>query len=311
MGTAGMKCPPVLFLIFNRPDLVQQSFATIRAARPSQLFFAADGPRADREGEAELCDQTRQIVDHVDWPCEVKTLFRNRNLGCEQAVSEAISWFFQHVEQGIILEDDCVASPAFFDYCSVALDVYRNQVNVMHIGGASFLPASTALNARAYCSKLMHCWGWATWRRAWERFDFHMQCSSKVIDRQLRNVYGASCEEQQFWREMFELIRTGALNTWDWRWQRSIWENSGLCIVPRQNLVANVGFDARASHTTHGQHIVCSGMSSDQFLKTDFPLRQDRIADSAVAEKLNLKRPVPVSFPRRVFRRLKVTFSGR
>ena len=144
-----MTCPPVLFLIFNRPDLAEQSFATIQAAQPAELYVAADGPRENREGEAEQCEQARRMIDRVNWPCEVRTLFRERNLGCERAVSGAITCFFEHVEQGIILEDDFVPAPAFFDFCSTALDVYQDQQNVMHIGGVSHIPASMNLKTRA------------------------------------------------------------------------------------------------------------------------------------------------------------------
>jgi hypothetical protein len=235
-------------------------------------------------------------------------LFREKNLGCEQAVSEAITWFFEHVEQGIILEDDCVPAPAFFDFCSTALDVYRDQQNVMHIGGVSYIPASVNLKTRASCCKLMHCWGWATWRRAWKRFDYQMQSSSKFIDRQLKNVYGASREEQQFWREMFEAIRGGFLNTWAWRWQRSIWAHSGLCVIPRENLVSNVGFDPRATHTETGSHCVSATVSAVPYRREDFPVAFDQRVDSIIAEKLNLKRSVPPSLLRRIARRMKAAF---
>ena len=118
--------PPILFLIFNRPDLTKITFASIRAAKPKQLFIAADGPREDRDGEAEACELARQITNEVNWDCEVKTLFRAENLGCEGAVSTAISWFFDHVEQGIILEDDCVADPSFFQFCNEMLTKYAD-----------------------------------------------------------------------------------------------------------------------------------------------------------------------------------------
>ena len=151
----------------------------------------------------------------------------------------------------------------------------------------------------------MHCWGWATWRSAWKRFDYQMQSSSKIIDRQLKKVCGAGREEQQFWREMFEAMRTGYLNTWDWRWQRSIWAHSGLCIIPRENLVSNVGFDSRTTHTTTGSHPVSSTVSTVPYCREDFPSVFDQRVDSIIAEKLNLKRPVPPGLLRRIARRMK------
>ena len=112
------KDVPVLFLIFNRPDTTKQVFDAIRKARPKRLYVAADAPRVEKEGEAALCQQTRAIIKQVDWDCEVQTLFREENLGCQKAISSAIDWFFEHEEMGIILEDDCLPSPSLFSFCS-------------------------------------------------------------------------------------------------------------------------------------------------------------------------------------------------
>ena len=113
----GSLITPVLFVIFNRPDTTQKVFNAIRQAKPKQLFVAADGPREGKEGEKEKCEQVREIIEQIDWDCEVKTLFRDKNLGCKIAVSSAIDWFFENVEEGIILEDDCLPSQSFFWYC--------------------------------------------------------------------------------------------------------------------------------------------------------------------------------------------------
>ena len=107
----------VLFLVFNRPVTTQQVFEAIAAARPPRLYVAADGPRAGRPGETELCAEVRRIATAVDWPCEVRTLFREENLGCRRAVSGGINWFFEQEEEGIIIEDDVLPVPSFFDYC--------------------------------------------------------------------------------------------------------------------------------------------------------------------------------------------------
>src|SRR5688572_20906804 len=107
-----MVTPPVLFLVFNRPDTTARAFEAIRSARPARLYVAADGPRVGRAGEAERCAEARRIATAADWPCEIRTLFRDRNLGCRLGVSTAIDWFFEHEQEGIILEDDCVPSPS-------------------------------------------------------------------------------------------------------------------------------------------------------------------------------------------------------
>src|SRR5262245_55441705 len=103
--------PPILLLVFNRPETTSRVFQAIRAVRPNKLYVAADGPRSDRAGEAERCVEVRRIATAVDWPCEMRTLFREENLGCRRAVSGAITWFFEQEEAGIILEDDCLPHP--------------------------------------------------------------------------------------------------------------------------------------------------------------------------------------------------------
>ena len=123
---------PVLFIIFNRPDTTQQVFKAIRQVRPKYLYVAADGPRPDKIREKEKCEVAREIIKQVDWDCEVKTLFRNNNLGCKIGVSSAISWFFDNVEEGIILEDDCVSSISFLPFCSELLEYYRNDKDIHH-----------------------------------------------------------------------------------------------------------------------------------------------------------------------------------
>jgi hypothetical protein len=156
---------PILFIIFNRPESTSEVFDVIKKHKPHNLFLAADGPRGSKEGEANLCELTRKLVlENIDWDCNLTTLFRDENLGCKVAVSTAITWFFNNVEQGIILEDDCVPSTTFFSFCEAMLNKYRNDESVMHIGGTNFLDDKIAIHDSYYFSKMVHIWGWATWR---------------------------------------------------------------------------------------------------------------------------------------------------
>lgn len=276
--------PPILFLIFNRPDLTQQSFASIREAQPKQLFIAADGPRPDREGEAALCEETRSIVAEVDWECDVKTLFREENLGCRQAVSSAISWFFEHVEEGIILEDDCVADPTFFPFCADLLTRYRDDERVMCITGNNFQQGRIRGTASYYFSVYNHCWGWATWRRAWQKYDLQMTRWPEFRDSyKLNQLLTPSASDK--WREIFNSVFQGSVDTWDYQWTFSCWLNGGLTATPNGNLVRNIGFDHRATHTTDTQ----STNSKLPVKPLVFPLvhpagiEQDKSADQHVA----------------------------
>ena len=107
---------PVGFIIFNRPDLTEQTFQAIAKAKPKTLLVAADGPRSNRPGEAEKCEQTRAVIQKVDWDCEVLTDFSEVNLGCGRRESSAFDWIFSQVEEAILLEDDTFPSPSFFSF---------------------------------------------------------------------------------------------------------------------------------------------------------------------------------------------------
>lgn len=243
-------CPPVLFLIFNRPDLIERSFAQIREAKPEQLFIAADGPRMDRPDEYEACRRSRMITEQVDWDCEVKTLFREENLGCRVAVSSAITWFFEHVEEGIILEDDCVADPSFFGFCGELLDYYRDDERVMCVTGNNFQDGQKRGDAHYYFSIYNHCWGWATWRRAWKLYDQSMIAWPKLEQTGFCEGFLRS-HVAEYWNKMFNAVANHEIDSWGFVWTFTCWSNSGLTAVPCVNLVKNIGFDERATHTTY------------------------------------------------------------
>jgi len=157
----------ILFLIFNRPETASQVFKKIRLARPPRLYVACDGPRNNHSTDIEMVRLTRDLVTKVDWPCNIKTLFRDHNLGCKKAVSSAIDWFFEKEEQGIILEDDCVPHLDFFNFCEKLLNYYKNDKRVFTITGVNFQNEKWRGEASYYFSKFNHCWGWATWKRSW------------------------------------------------------------------------------------------------------------------------------------------------
>jgi len=239
---------PVLFLIFNRPDTTQQVFNAIREAQPRQLFIAADGPRPQK-GEEELCKQARQVVQQVDWYCEVKTLYRENNLGCKIAVSQAIDWFFQQVEEGIILEDDTLPVPYFFEFCSALLDQFRGDNNVMHISGANFQFGLKRNNGRYYLSRYPLIWGWASWRRAWQHYDNRILDDEKQIEQTLTGSMKRKADIA-FYKDIMLKVKANQIDTWDYQWLYAVLKNKGVCLTPKDNLVKNIGFDDRATHTS-------------------------------------------------------------
>ena len=140
---------PVALFVFNRPDLTAQVFDVVRAAKPPVLFVSADGPRPDRPDDERLCRETREIVQSVDWPCEVHWNLRDQNLGCGPAMSQGISWVFEHVDRAIILEDDCIPDPTFFPFCDELLERYQDDSRVLQIAGSNLDAPAAAFAARA------------------------------------------------------------------------------------------------------------------------------------------------------------------
>lgn len=247
---------PVLLLIFNRPAVTRKVFEVIRKARPEKLFISADGPRRDREGEFEKCEETRKIATTVDWPCEVKTLFRQENAGCGRSVSEAISWFFQHVEEGIILEDDCMPSDTFFQFCAALLERYRTDNRIMAISGCNLLFDRPSSGDDSYFfSNHNYIWGWATWKRAWQHYDFRLTLYEHLSD-YFKSYYAVQDESDYMDYVLRKTYRqNNKISWWSYQWDFARKINSGLVIVPKKNMIINLGFGNDATHTVKAKGI--------------------------------------------------------
>ena len=240
---------PILFIIFNRPETTKKVFEIIRQIKPSKLFIAADGPRSDKLDEVHLCDESRKTVSKIDWQCEVKTLYREKNLGCKIAVSSAINWFFENAEEGIILEDDCLPDPSFFIFCEQMLERYRNDLRIMHIGGDNFQFGRQRGNGDYYFSKMSHVWGWATWRRAWKYYDVEMKSLEDFIkNNYIKDIFNNK-KIIDNWLKILNETKNNEIDTWDYQWTYTIWSQNGLSIIPNKNLVGNIGFGNNATHT--------------------------------------------------------------
>jgi hypothetical protein len=239
---------PVLFLFFNRPETTARVFATIRSAKPEKLYLAADGPRAGRSEEAELCRKTRATVEEmIDWPCEVHRLYREENLGCRLAVSSAIDWFFSHVEEGIILEDDALPSPSFFEFAETMLKRYRVDSRVMHISGNNHQHGRIRGDGAYYASRFAHSWGWATWRRSWNLYDREMSGFPGNWD-EIASRCNLPSRIKVWWNMVLKNTREGVVNTWDFQWHYTVMKHQGVCLIPNRNLVENIGVGEAATH---------------------------------------------------------------
>jgi len=244
-----MKKVPVLVLAFNRVDHIEQSMKAIQEYRPERLYLECDGARQHKDGEVDAVEATRKkMLEMVTWPCEVKTLFREENLGCAKAVFGAVSWFFENEEYGIIVEDDIILSQDFFHLCEELLPRYKDCEQVMHINSQNYAPQNfkDCFSSNEYTfAKAMYCWGWASWARAWNKMDMSMHTWPKFKKLNMIKYFGIFKTFVQiwYWHGDFSRIKKGISSSWATRWNYSIVDNNGLCISPCANLSMNIGMD--------------------------------------------------------------------
>lgn len=235
-------------MVFNRSDHALQALKAIREYSPEKLYIGADGPRASKLGEIEACEKVRNdILNAIDWNCEVHTLFRETNLGCAHAVNSAISWFFENEEYGCIIEDDVVVSLDFFSLCEDLLPRYASNERIMEISAQNRSGRTDISNSYVF-SQCYHCWGWASWRRAWERMDMSMSYATQISIFWLIKRLGLIRGLMMYRYFMSGYSNLGTFGSWATRWYLSILKYDGLVLVPGVNLSINIGTDGGAHY---------------------------------------------------------------
>jgi hypothetical protein len=245
---------PVAFFIFNRPHTTLQVFEAIRQARPARLFIVADGPRSTSYGDAERCRATRAIAERIDWPCAVERNYAEINMGCKQRMTSGIDWVFSRVDEAILLEDDCLPHATFFPFCAELLERYRYNERVMMISGTNYLLNRLKAESSYVFSRYFPIWGWATWKRAWRKYDALMNNWETQKEQGHLDRFCTLKKAKKYVSLMFDALKSNKIDTWDIQWFYSCLFNSGLCIVPRSNLVSNIGVDGTHSSKKTSNH---------------------------------------------------------
>lgn len=240
---------PLTFLIFNRPETTRIVFEEIRKARPSRLYVIADGPREGFTQDVENCRLARAVVESVDWPCEVFRRFSDVNLGSMRNISSGLDWLFTLEEEAVILEDDCLPVQSFFRFCDELLEKYRDDDRLSLISGDNFQFGGRKFLHSYYFSRYNHCWGWATWRKAWQANDNEMIHWADFRDSgKLASVLDDR-REIKYWTEVLDLVSEGKIDSWACRWLLANWRQHRLAVLPTVNLVTNIGFGPNATNT--------------------------------------------------------------
>lgn len=236
----------VAFVIYRRPELTRKVFAAIRKAQPERLFVIADGPRSLEEND--VCKATRELTESVDWECKVERNYAFANIGCRERVITGLDWVFEHVEDAIILEDDCFPSDSFFRYAQELLERYKDSSQVGYISGVNFAGIPNDVSGDYWLSKYGGIWGWATWKRAWTLYDRDMS-DWTVSGRKWADSYFRRRWVAAFWQNIYDLCIANGHGTWDYNWVYTLQRRDLYVIVPRKNLTLNIGFGADATHT--------------------------------------------------------------
>lgn len=283
-----MLSTPILFIVFNRPQNAQRVFDRIRQVQPKYLFVAADGPRHNKPEDVEKCADTRKIIEQIDWDCELKTLFRDENRGCGYGPAEAITWFFEYVDAGIILEDDCLPSLSFFPFCAELLEMYKEDRSIFMISGTNPLSVWKPKKKSYFLSKMGGSWGWATWKRAWQYFDHDMKAWYQpgivtILNNKIKNKKILSHLIKEF--EVYSHYDRKE-DVWDYQWLFSRIMQEAITIVPSVNLISNIGFGEDATHTKG----LDKRLMNTKRYELTFPLQHpsfkiDRLFDWIVYEK--------------------------
>lgn len=276
----------VVLIVFNRLDTTQKVFEQVRIAKPSKLYIISDAPRTQRQGEQEKVEAVRRYIEtHIDWECEKYFEYAQSNMGCQQRVSSGLNFVFQKEEMAIILEDDCVPRQEFFRFCEEMLCRYREDSRVMMVSGGNLVPEYKTKEPYLF-SVFCSIWGWATWRRAWEKFDFSMKEYPEF--RKKKIIYRLFPESAaQIIEGEMDRVYDGRMNSWAYRWLLARMVNSGLGITPSVNLVENIGFGREDA--THTKGVSTSYQFDIAAMEFPIPARhtvyRDYVYEKAMASK--------------------------
>lgn len=272
---------PVLFCAFNRPDLFGEVLAAVKNGGRRQVFVSIDGPRPGHNDDRR-CGAVSELAHEIDWASELSIREEGRNLGCGPAVSSAITWALSKVPEVIVLEDDCLPDPSFLRFCDELLALYRDDERVMQIGGTNWGAATERFSKYSYAfTSFAPIWGWATWRRAWDLYDYELESWPRVKEMKLGEAMSLKPRFRRLLHRDWDRIRAGGVGTWDHQWQYTVLRHHGLSACPQRNLITNIGLRGDATQLSGGDRVF-AGLSAG---KLSFPLRHPpEVAPNAAVE---------------------------
>jgi len=257
---------PVVLIIYHRPDLSRNLINYLRPVKPSNIYVVADGPKDAPDNAS--CETTRRVIKEIDWPCTVHKVYAKTNMGLHHRVVSGLNHVFKREKWAIILEDDLVIDPSFFRFCEQLLKKYENNDKIISISGNNFQFGKNKIKESYYFSRYVHSWGWATWKRAWDKYDDKLTDWDKLRHSNWLHSLLSSNILALYWGKIFDMVSEGQVDSWAYRWTYSSFRNNKLTIIPDRNLVSNLGYGAQATHTTRKSRVM--GMETSKMI---FPLK--------------------------------------
>ena len=242
---------PILLIGYNRPESIKKVINSLKRVRPERVYIFCDGPKINNIDNQRKVEMVREVCKkNIDWNCKIKTNFKDQNMGCRAGVKHAIDWFFSQEEAGIILEDDIVPIESFFWFCQEMLEHYKYDTRIAQICGLSREADTYPLKASYSFTRFPHIWGWATWSRSWKLYDDNMTNWSEIKNRKILKQLGDK-NYYSYWTNHFDLMSDNIIDTWDYIWAYSVFTQNMISVVPKYNLISNIGFNQDATHTSN------------------------------------------------------------
>lgn len=276
---------PVLLIFFNRQVEPLRVVERIKDWKPSRIYLSCDGARRHVLAEKELVESIRSSVESaIDWPCDIRRNYSEHNLGCKNGVRSALDWFFADVDYGVVLEDDCLPSYDFYEYCNYYLLKYKASDSIGMISGNNFDDRNGVYSQNDFLSRYGFIWGWATWSNVWQS----SREISDVFERKPRLFENRSTFEIWIYLNYLDAVR-GRVDTWDYQWINFLFSSNRLTIVPKTNLVTNIGFSGTGTHTDSGRAWL-SVPSFEWSKPTDKPSLNEGYDEMLAKKVFNIKR---------------------
>ena len=239
-----MRDTPVVVIAYNRPDKVRRLISRLNELKPTKIIFAVDGPKVGKPKDAAKVAEVQSLVNNFTWTDNVETRFRPTNLGLRAAVTDVVSHAVSQYGQAIIMEEDTLPGKNWFPYAQEMLNRYRGDTSIEHISGYNLVPDKfqTNIGQGSRLSRYPESIAWATWDRAWEKFDGSLEWALNASTGELAKIVGSTSGALR-WKQNFADAEAGRISTWAYRWIASMWSRGSFVLSPNQNLVTYAGYD--------------------------------------------------------------------